>query len=73
MDIFKKAWDFEQRRSTFKTRNEKILASREVKQIILDLNEIYKQKKNNEIMETMKRLTEIKRNIERRLNGRLTT
>ena len=73
MDIFKKAWDFEQRKSTFKTRNEKILASREVKQIILDLNEIYKQKKNNDIMDTMKRLTEIKRNIEKRLNGRLTT
>lgn len=73
MDIFKKAWDFEQRKSSFKTRNEKIIASREVKQIILDLNEIYKQKKDNEIMETMKRLTEIKRNIEKRLNGRLTT
>ena len=73
MDIFKKAWDFEQRKSTFKTRNEKIIASREVKQIILDLNEIYKQKKDNEIMDTMKRLTEIKRNIEKRLNGRLTT
>jgi len=72
MDIFKKAWDFEQRKSSFKTRNEKILASREVKQIILDLNEIYKQKKETEIMDTMKRLTEIKRNIEKRLNGRLT-
>ena len=73
MDIFKKAWDFEQKKSSFKTRNEKIIASREVKQIILDLNEIYKQKKDNEIMDTMKRLTEIKRNIEKRLNGRLTT
>ncbi len=72
MDIFKEALDFEQRKSTFKTRNEKILASREVKQIILDLNEIYKKKKDIEIMETMKRLTEIKRNIEKRLKGRLT-
>jgi len=61
-----------QRKSTFKTRNEKILASREVKQIILDLNEIYKRTKDLEIMETMKRLTEIKRNIEKRLKGRLT-
>jgi len=72
MDIFKEAWDFEQRKSTFKTRNEKILASREVKQIILGLNEIYKRSKDLEIMETMKRLTEIKRNIEKRLKGRLT-
>ena len=72
MDIIKKALDFEQRKSTFKTRNEKILASREVKQIILDLNEVYKQKKDAKIMDIMKRLTEIKRNIEKRLKGRLT-
>ena len=73
MDIIKKALDFEQRKSTFKTRNEKILASREVKQIILDLNEVYKQKKDAKIMDIMKRLTEIKRNIEKRLKGRLTS
>lgn len=72
MDIFMKAWDFEQRKNTFKSRNDKILASREVKEIILDLNEIYKQNKDIEIMETMKRLTEIKRNLEKRLKGRLT-
>ena len=72
MDIINKALDFEQRKSTFKTRNEKILASREVKQIILDLNEVYKQKKDAKIMDIMKRLTEIKRNIEKRLKGRLT-
>lgn len=72
MDIINKALDFEQRKSTFKTRNEKILASREVKQIILDLNEVYKQKKDVKIMDIMKRLTEIKQNIEKRLKGRLT-
>jgi len=72
MDIIKKALEFEQRKSTFKTRNEKILASREVKQLILDLNEIYKQNKDIEIMDIMKRLTEIKRTIEKRLKGRST-
>ena len=73
MDIINKALEFEQRKSTFKTRNDRILAAREVKQIILDLNEIYKQKKDAKIMDIMKRLTETKRNIEKRLNGRLTT
>lgn len=72
MDIINKALEFEQRKSKFKTRNEKILASREVKQIILDLNEVYKEKKDAKIMDIMKRLTEIKRNIEKRLKGRLT-
>ena len=72
MDIINIALEFEQRKSKFKTRNEKILASREVKQIILDLNEVYKEKKDAKIMDIMKRLTEIKRNIEKRLKGRLT-
>lgn len=72
MDIIERALDFEQRKSTFKTRNEKILAAREVKQIILDLNEIYKKEKDTKIMDIMKRLTEIKRTIEKRLKGRLT-
>lgn len=72
MDIIEKALDFEKRKSTFKTRNEKILAAREVKQIILDLNEIYKKEKDTKIMDIMKRLTEIKRTIEKRLKGRLT-
>lgn len=72
MDIIEKALDFEKRKNTFKTRNEKILAAREVKQIILDLNEIYKKEKDTKIMDIMKRLTEIKRTIEKRLKGRLT-
>ena len=70
MDIINKALEFEQRKSTFKTRNEKIIASREVKQIILDLNEVYKEKKDAKIMDIMKRLTEIKQKIEKRLKGR---
>lgn len=73
MEIIERALDFEQRKKTFKTRNEKILASREVKQLILDLNEIYKLEKDVEIMDIMKRLTVIKREIEKRLKGRLTS
>ena len=48
----------------------KIVASREVKNLILDLNEVYKKNKDSEIMEMMKRLTAIKRKVEKRLKGR---
>ncbi|MBT8385246.1 MAG: hypothetical protein KJO83_06015 [Bacteroidia bacterium] len=72
MDLIEKALDFEQRKSSFKTRNDKIIASKEVKELILSLNEIYKKNKDPEIMDLMKRLTEIKRTIEKRLKGRLT-
>jgi hypothetical protein len=41
-----------------------------VKNLILDLNEVYKKNKNSEIMEMMKRLTVIKRKVEKRLKGR---
>ncbi len=73
MDLIEKALDFEQRKSSFKTRNDKIIASKEVKDLILSLNEIYKKNKDPEIMDLMKRLTEIKRTIEKRLKGRLTS
>lgn len=72
MDLVKKALDFEERKGTFRTRNEKIIASKEVKQLILDINEIYKKEKDAELMDIMKRLTEIKRTLEKRLKGRLT-
>lgn len=68
MDIFAQAHEFENRKQSFKSTSDRILASREAKNLILSLNEIYKQKKDDSIMEMMKRLTEIKRKIEKRLN-----
>ena len=65
-----KALEFEQRRHTFKTTSERIESSREVKDLILSLNDIYKEKKDPEIMDLMKRLTVIKQKIEKRLKGR---
>ena len=70
MELINKALEFEQRKTTFKTTSDRILASREVKDLILGLNEIYKKNRNEEIMELMKRLTVIKRKIEKRLKGR---
>ena len=53
-----------------KSTNEKIVASREVKSLILELNEIYKENKDPDLMDMMKRLTLIKRKVEKRLKGR---
>lgn len=70
MGVIEKAIEFERRKHTYKSTNEKIVASREVKNLILDLNEIYKENKNDEIMDMMKRLTVIKKKVEKRLKGR---
>lgn len=72
MELMQNALEFEQRKMIFKTTNDRILASREVKSLILGLNEIYKNTKNPELMDLMKRLTVIKQKIEKRLNLRLT-
>ena len=70
-EIVEKATEFENRKHVYKSTNEKIVASREVKlSLILNLNEIYKETKDPEIMEMMKRLTLIKRKVEKRLKGR---
>jgi len=41
--------------------------------LILSLNEVYKENKDAEIMDIMKRLTVIKQRIERRLKGKPLT
>tara|TARA_Y100000766_G_C18877403_1_gene591547 strand:+ start:509 stop:745 length:237 start_codon:yes stop_codon:yes gene_type:complete len=69
-EIIDKAIEFENRKHVYKSTNEKIVASREVKSLILELNEIYKENKDSDIMDMMKRLTVIKRKVEKRLKGR---
>jgi hypothetical protein len=73
MDLMEKAHEFENRKHTFKTTSDRIKASREVKDLILSLNEIYKKNKDAKIMDLMKRLTVIKQKIEKRLKGRPLT
>ena len=69
-EIIDKATEFESRKHVYRSTNEKIVASREVKSLILELNEIYKENKDSDIMDMMKRLTVIKRKVEKRLKGR---
>lgn len=73
MDLLSRALEFEQRKTSFKSTSDRIRASREVKELILSLNELYKEKKDAKIMDIMKRLTVIKRKIEKRLKGNLNT
>ena len=70
MEIIEKALEFEQRKLTFVTTSDRIVASREVKSLILGVNEVYKENKDPELMDLMKRLTVIKQKIEKRLKGR---
>ena len=70
MEIINEALQFEQQKLTLRTTSDRIVASRRAKDLILRLNEIYKENKDAAIMDLMKRLTVIKRKIEKRLKGR---
>jgi hypothetical protein len=70
MDIINEALQFEQEKLTFKTTSDRIKASRKAKELILGVNEIYKESKDATLMDLMKRLTVIKQKIEKRLKGR---
>jgi len=70
MDLIKKALEFENRKKSSLTTSERVKFSREAKELILGLNEIYKEQHDPEIMDLMKRLTVIKQKIEKRLKGR---
>ncbi|MCF7568101.1 hypothetical protein L3X37_06945 [Sabulilitoribacter arenilitoris] len=71
MELINRALEFEQRKMRSLSTSDRVKISREAKALILDLNQIYKQKKDDNIMDIMKRLTAIKRKVEKRLKGRL--
>ena len=73
MDIIDRATEFEHRKHKFITTSDRIIASREVKGLILEINEIYKESKDPDLMDLMKRITVIKQKIEKRLTGRPLT
>ena len=72
MDLMERAAEFEKRKMSGMTTSDRVSASREVKALILELNELYKQNKDVEIMDTMKRLTVKKKKIEKRLKGNIS-
>ncbi|MFT5890671.1 MAG: hypothetical protein ACI9Y7_000764 [Dokdonia sp.] len=72
-DILIEAVDFENSKMSHMSTSDRVVASREAKRLILAINEIYKESKEPELMDMMKRLTEKKRKIEKRLKGRPDT
>lgn len=72
MDLINEALAYEQQKLSLKTTSDRIVASQKLKSLILGLNEVYKKTKNPELMDIMKRLTVIKRKVEKRLNLRIT-
>jgi hypothetical protein len=73
MDLIDSALLYDKGKIVYKSRDERIKASRKLKNLILDLNELYKKENDPCIMDLMKRLTKIKRRVESRLKGRLTS
>ncbi len=69
MELLKNAIEFENRKMSNMTTSDRVAASREAKSLILSINEIYKKTKDSDLMDLMKRLTEKKRKIEKRLKG----
>lgn len=70
MDLLKEAVDFENAKMSNMSTSDRVVASREAKRLVLALNEVYKETKDPDLMDMMKRLTEKKRKIEKRLKGR---
>ena len=70
MELIDRALAFEQTKMRSLSTSDRVKISREAKALILDLNEVYKVEKDENIMDIMKRLTVIKRKVEKRLKGR---
>ena len=70
MDLIKRAEQFESRKWSNLTTSDRIEASREAKDLILSINEVYKKTNDSALMDLMKRLTVLKQKVEKRLKGR---
>ncbi|MEO9892259.1 hypothetical protein [Aurantibacter sp.] len=70
MELLKEALELENMKMSNMSTSDRVVASRLAKRLILEINEIYKETKDPELMDVMKRLTEKKKKIEKRLKGR---
>jgi len=70
MDVIDKALEFEKKKRRNLSTSDRVKITREAKELILELNEIYKVEKDAKIMDIMKRITLIKQKVEKRLKGR---
>jgi|GEM_PF-146944 len=70
MEVFERAEEFENMKMSHMSTSDRVAASREAKEIILSINEIYKKTRDVKLMQLMKRITKKKRKIEKRLKGK---
>lgn len=71
MDFNALADEFVTRKMSNMSTSDRVTASREAKDLILKINEVYKQTKDVKLMDLMKLITEKKKKIDKRLKGRL--
>lgn len=69
MELLQHAEEFIGRKMSNMSTSDRVEASREAKKLILSINDIYKETKDSSLMDVMKRVTEKKKKIEKRLNG----
>ncbi|MEM0930942.1 MAG: hypothetical protein AAF575_05075 [Bacteroidota bacterium] len=69
VELLTKAEEFEKRPMSHMSTSDRVEASREAKQLVLSINEIYKRTKDSKLMDAMKRITIKKKKIEKRLKG----
>lgn len=67
MTAIEKEQDFEKMSFRGLSTSDRIRISKEAKQLVLTLNEIYKKNQDSSIMDLMKRITAIKKRVEKRL------
>ena len=72
MDLLLQVEDFEKMKMSHMSTSDRVVASRRAKELVLAINEIYKKTKDSKLMDAMKRITEKKKKIDKRLKGRLT-
>jgi len=72
MDLLVQAEEFEKMKMSHMSTSDRVAASRKAKELVLAINEIYKKTKDSKLMDAMKRITEKKKKIDKRLKGRMT-
>ena len=69
MDLLLKADEFNKRPMSHMSTSDRVKASREAKELVLAINEIYKKTKDSKLMEVMKKITVKKKKIDKRIKG----
>ncbi len=57
MEVFERAKEFENMKMSHMSTSDRVAASREAKDLILSINEIYKKTRDAKLMQLMKRIT----------------